>query len=146
MSDQKPDYKNMTNGCDLLKEILKEEWPFKKDLQRALAHESSQNEQLKIERNFFDDRATKLLEECSILEAENERLKKILAQEASENDELGAEYILVTLQREEIGKLKVKIEKLREAMIKISKCEKQYVSKAGITFLAKEALKDLSDE
>lgn len=40
------------------------------------------------------------------LQAENERLKSIIAKEMSENDEFGAEYVHVSILKAEIAKLK----------------------------------------
>lgn len=43
------------------------------------------------------------------LKAENERLNKILKQEFNENDELGAEYLGITMVRDENNKLRARL-------------------------------------
>jgi hypothetical protein len=51
--------------------------------------------------------------EYDALRAENERLNKILKQEFNENDELGSEYLGITIVREENKGLKAENESLK---------------------------------
>lgn len=55
------------------------------------------------------------------LQAENERLKSIIAKEMSENDEFGAEYVHVNILKEENAKLRAAYGVVREALEKIKK-------------------------
>jgi hypothetical protein len=61
--------------------------------------------------------------QCAKLHEENERLKKIIAKEFSENDELGCEYVYVNLLKEKLATANVALEKIafiaKDAMKKI---------------------------
>ena len=45
---------------------------------------------------------SKKIEEYEKLKAQNENLKKIIAKELSENDELGSEFVYVNLLKEQV--------------------------------------------
>lgn len=51
------------------------------------------------------------------LREENERLKKIIAKELSENDEFGAEFVHVSILKNEIELLKNKLSKLKRLVL-----------------------------
>lgn len=76
--------------------------------------------------------------------AEIERLKKILAQEASENDELGAEYTLVTIQREELTRLRQENESLKDRVDTLH-TDKEYLALHKIAESYRAKLQKLAD-
>lgn len=61
-----------------------------------------------------------LIEKNQKLHEEIEKLKRILAKELSENDELGCEYTYVITLKEENQKLRERVKLLREALEEIS--------------------------
>lgn len=78
-------------------------------------------------RNEYKLRAA-LKERIADLEAENTRLTRVIAQELSENDELGSEYTYVNALREENARLKDEL-KHSHAMLK-HKSDDEIVAKA----------------
>ena len=61
---------------------------------------------LKNVMEYYETFNGRLKSEIKELELENERLKKIIAKELSENDELGSEFVLVNILKKQNAKYK----------------------------------------
>lgn len=90
---------------------------------------------------YWRDRAERLAKERDKARRECERLKRIIAREFNENDELGAEYTYVCVLKRECERLRAALEKIvRKAPEKVSREEAADMA-CEFKLVAREALK-----
>lgn len=79
------------------------------------------------------------------VQEEVDNIKKILAKELSENDKLGAEYVLINILKEEIKKLRLIEQKQLEAYMVLVDALKKYSHEQDHGFTAREALAKMQE-
>lgn len=119
--------KERDNLKTMLDDLAKRTFPGEVDSGDALVKMREERDALRAEckRNtsvhFWNEAYMDLQKERDSLKAEVVRLNRVILQELTENDEIGAEYTYVRLLGAKNAELKARIEKLREALNIIGK-------------------------